>query len=179
MSIRLDADIQPPFIVEQLRPRLIACLLSFVAVGCSDTPIERNYTKLVEVDGQTALKIECEYVGKKPGDPGRYVSDHDYQSIDTDFYRITIENVTDMDFVMERVEYRLVSGPMKGRQSASAGSIKRTWGTNVVPANSQISRANNMVWSKSKRDSLFKTYYFNVEGQHELIPAEIRLVYQR
>jgi hypothetical protein len=179
MPPRLHTNPRRLWIPAGFRLCLVVCWLTFAASGCSDSPVRRNSTQEVNVDGQPALRIECEYVGKQPGDPSSYVSKHDFRKRDTDFYRITIENLTDKDVAIERVEYRLARGPMRGRDSASADSIRRTWGTNIVPANSQISRANNMVWSGSSRNTLFKTYFFNIEGSHDLIPAEIPLVYQR
>lgn len=179
MQTTPHADARLPSITKQFSACLVVCSLTLAALGCSNSPVERNYTKVVKVDGQTALRIECQYVGKQPGDPSSYVSEHEFQKIDTDFYRITIENLTDKDVVIERVEYRLETGPVRGRKSASADSIKQTWGTNIVPAKSRISRANNMVWSRSSRNSLIKTYYFQVPGSRKSIQAEIRLVYQR
>ncbi|HIE97275.1 MAG TPA: hypothetical protein EYQ63_09735 [Fuerstia sp.] len=174
-----NADAQRFSIPKRLSTCLLVCSLTCHALGCSNSSVERNYTKIVEVDGRAAMRIQCEYVGKQPGDPSTYVAEHDFEKIDTDFYRITIENLTDKDFVIERVQYRLETGPVRGHKSASADSIKRTWGTNIVPAKSRISRANNMVWSTSSRNSLLKTYYFQVPGSRESIQAEIHLVYQR
>jgi len=161
---------------------LLPCLMMTVPLGCGASSSTRNYTKIVEVEGRTVLEITCEYVGKQPGAPSSYISSHDYQSTDTDFYRLTIVNLTDTDVVIERVAYRMKTGPTKGLQFASAESIQKTWGTNIVPANSSISRANNLVWSKSKRNTLLKTYTFRIGGSdssHELVDSEIALVYKR
>ncbi len=128
------------------------------APGCGGA--KHDYTTIVDCDGQPALKISCQYTGKSPGDPATYQSDHDYRRINTDFYRITMENLTDADIVIERVTYRMQNGPTRGPQSAPSESIQRTWGTNRIPAGSKISRANNFVWSKSRRNTLLKTYWF-------------------
>ncbi len=160
---------------------LLSSLLVTVLLGCGTSSSTRNYTKVVEVEGRTILKITCEYVGKRPGDPSTYVGSHDYQITDTDFYRLTMVNLTDDDVVIERVAYRMKTGPTKGLRFASAESIQKTWGTNVVPANSSISRANNLVWSKSQRNTLLKTYTFRIEGSdssHEFV-SEVALVYKR
>ncbi len=150
------------------------------AAGCSSP--NRDYSKVVECSGQPAIRIECEYVGKTPGDPSSFQSSHDYGKINTDFYRITMENLTDGDIAIERVTYRFEKGEVRGAKSASADSIKETWGTNVVPARSSISRANNMVWAKGRRNTFFKTYSFRTvtDGKSEkTFSAEVPLVYIR
>lgn len=150
------------------------------AIGCS--PTERNHIETVSLGGKPVLKITCHYVGKKPGDPKTYQNSHDYRRIDTDFYRITMDNLTDVDIVLMRVDYRMQKGSILGSQTASAESIKRTWGTNIIPARSSISRANNLVWSKSSKNALLKTYYFEFEtanGNTQTFSAEVPLVYNR
>jgi hypothetical protein len=164
------------------RPILVVLFVVGVSstIGCS--PTERNHIETVSLGGKPVLTITCQYVGKTPGDPTTYQNSHDYRSIDTDFYRITMDNLTDVDIVIKRVDYRMRKGPTLGSQTASAESIKRTWGTNIVAAKSSISRANNLVWSKSGRNALLKTYHFEFEtasGNTQTFSAEVPLVYNR
>ena len=165
------------------RKRILAalCILALmVVVGCS--PAERNHTVLVEHNGTPALRITCQYVGKQPCDPNSYQNSHDYKQIDTDFYKITMENLTTVDIRLKRVDYRMKKGPTRGRQSASSESIKRTWGTDVIPAGSHISRANNLVWAESSSNTMLKTYFFVFEtddGSGQTLSAEVPLVYDR
>lgn len=157
-------------------------LIGIVLSGCGSSSASRDYTKVVRVEGRNVLKITCEYVGKRPGEPSSYVNNHDFRRIDTDFYRLTFENLTDSDVFIEGVAYRMETGSTKGLQFASADSIRNTWGTNIVPQKSSISRANNMVWSKSRRNALIKTYSFRIptrDGSHEIVESEISLVYKR
>jgi hypothetical protein len=159
---------------------LVACCLT--TFGCGDSLSERNYRKAIDFQGQPTIKIECVYVGKQPGAPDAFQSGHDFKKIDTDFYRVTFENLIDDDIVIERAEYRLQKGPVKGPQSASADSIQRTWGTNVIQAKSKITRANNMVWAKTPRNTLIKTYHLRIaDGDHknETFTTEVPLVYIR
>jgi len=162
------------------------CFVAALSPGCGeregDRIADRTFTKVVQCEGRPVLRIDCEYVGKRPGDPDSYRTNHDYRKVDTDFCRITMENLTDDDIGIDGVTYRLEDGPVHGAQSASADSIKRTWGTNIIPARSKVSRANNMVWSKPAQNTLIKTYSFRIpttgDGQ-KTFTAEVPLVYNR
>lgn len=153
-----------------------------VTTGCGkSTSVQRNYTKTVSLDGTPVLEVECEYVGKQPGDKNTYQNSHDYRRIDTDFYRLTFRNLTDNSMTVDGVTYRMETGETHGLQSASADSIRRTWGTNTIPPQSSISRANNMVWAKGRRNKMLKTYSFQLQTERgaERLEAEVPLVYER
>jgi hypothetical protein len=175
------ANVRKPFC--RFTTRTACLVFCFVLTsGCGDSLSARNFAKVVEHRGQPAIKIECEYVGKSPGAPDAFMSKHDYRKIDTDFYRVSFENLTDDDIVIDRILYRLEKGPVKGQQSTAADSIRQTWGTNVIQAKSKISRANNMVWAKAKRNTLIKTYFFRIangDDEPKTLKAEVPLVYIR
>lgn len=159
---------------------LIVGALSLLLVpGCGGSN-SRNFQKVIQVDGKPTLRVTCHYVGKSPGDPDSYKSSHNYRSTDTDFYRLTWENLTDHDMVIERVVYRLEKGEIRGQRFADTASIKRTWGTNRIPAYGKLSRANNMVYSKASSNTFFKTYHFRLLSKEEpTFHVEVPLVYDR
>lgn len=162
----------------------VLCLFSAAPCGCgrSTSLSDRNFTRTIKFQGEPTIKIDCEYVGKRPGDPSNFVSNHDYRKIDTDFYRLTMENLTDQDIVIERVEFRMEKGPMRGPKSVGPESIRKTWGTNTIPAASSISRANNMAWSTKRENRFLKTYHFRFASDEQIdntFTAEVPLVYNR
>ncbi|AUB81911.1 hypothetical protein THSYN_13720 [Candidatus Thiodictyon syntrophicum] len=143
---------------------------------------ERNFSRVVDLDGQPTLRVSCEYVGKTPGDPADYISGHDYRRVDTDFYRLTLENLSANPLIIERVDYRLETGSITGEQAADATSLRRTWGTNVIAPGARISRGNNMVWSKASRNRLWKTYQFRIDDEdksNRTFAVAVSLVYRR
>jgi len=144
--------------------------------------LDRNLTLFADLDGRSVVKIECTYLGKRPGDPERYSQSHDYQAIDTDFYRLEFFNLTADTVVVEHVDYRLEYGVMDGPDFATADSIVATWGTNRIPPLASIARNNNFVYSRRLRNTLFKRYRFrfqsDIEGDHRFF-VEVPLVYLR
>lgn len=172
------------------RAALFVIALVLGAVSGCDAPSrhgqaalsERNFSRVVDLDGQPTLRVSCDYVGKTPGDPAGYISGHDYRRVDTDFYRLTLENLSANPLIMERVDYRLETGPIRGEQAADATSLRRTWGTNVIAPGARISRGNNMVWSKASRDRLWKTYQFRSDDggkSDRTFAVAVPLVYRR
>jgi hypothetical protein len=178
-----------------LRSGLISCLLfcltlSLVSYGSEQGYSEqvargtrsRNLTLVAEYEQRPVLRITCEYVGKAPGDPGRYRNSHDYRAIDTDFYRIDLHNLTNEEIMVEGVSYRLEYGRFHGQPYATAESIESTWGSNRIQALSSLSRANNFVYARKTPNTLFKLYQFRFADSSDgkrSFSAEVPLVYLR
>ena len=161
---------------------LIVALL-FTGGSCSTDPgREREYTRVVTHQGHPMLEVECTYLGKQPPDPANFKSDHDYQRTNTDFYALTMKNLTDREIVIVGVKYRLQKGPFRGKASASTESIKKQWGTNVIGPQGSLSRRNNMVFAKAASNTLFKNYSFRTTdetGQTVSFQTELPFVYIR
>ena len=161
---------------------LIVIIGGLLTFGCDHrVAVERDYSETISFQGKPVLEVICEYVGKEPGDPTSYQQDHDYRRTDTDFYKLTFRNLTNNDITLEGVSYRMKIGRFRGNQSASADSIRRSWGTNVIPAQGSLHRSNNMVWAKSRKNTLFKTYHFGItfEQSRGRFKAEVPFVYRR
>jgi len=160
----------------------VICLLILLAIGCNELAVARNFEQTVQVAGQSVMRIQCDYVGKQPLDPKSYKSKHDYRRMDTDFYKVTFENLTDNEIVVEGVDYAMARGPVLGRKSWSADSIKINWGTNVIQAKGSIKRDDHLVWSKGPNNALVKTYSFRTtdnDGKQVKFKAAVRLAYRR
>lgn len=158
-------------------------VLSFIT-GCAEqrAPVTRNFTRTVKVEGQDVLKIDCQYVGKSPGEPKTYQSQHDYRSIDTDFYRLSFTNLTDQEIQLSGISYHMAKGPTKGRSQATQESIKRTWGTTTIRPHETISHPNGFVWAKGQQNRLIKTYSFRTKdskGNPKTFQEEVSLWYSR
>lgn len=162
--------------------QLVVALL-VTAGSCSTNPSQdREYTQVVTHQGNPMLEVQCSYIGKQPADPANFENDHDYHRTNTDFYELTMENLTDREIAIVGVKYRLKKGPFRGNSSASAESIKKQWGTNVIAPRGSLSRGNNMVFAKAASNILFKNYSFRTTdetGQTVSFQTELPFVYFR
>jgi hypothetical protein len=145
---------------------------------------KRNYEKILSGGGQKLLKISCRYIGKKPGDPTGYSSSHNYTEVDTSFYEVIFENLTDSELSIEGVTYRMDRGTLHGSSYYDADSIRRAWGTNIIPAGQSITRRNNMVWAYEPRNALIKVYTLRIRHsedgkQDRIFSAQVPLRYFR
>ncbi|MCI5164966.1 MAG: hypothetical protein D3903_02485 [Candidatus Electrothrix sp. GM3_4] len=61
------------------------------------------------------------------------------------------------------VSYRMEKGRLHGKAHYGPDSIRRTWGSNIIPSGALITRRNNMVWSKEPRNTLIKIYTLRVK----------------
>lgn len=113
---------------------------------------------MFKANGQETLFVVCEYLGKKPKEPHQLT--HNYKKINTDFYRVTVQNLSDQDVRIVGVRYRMANGPTKPIPDATSKSIKAAWGTDVIPAKETVVQENAFVWSKSRVNRLIKNYTF-------------------
>ena len=142
----------------------------------------RNFDTTFDCEGRPVLRVTCEYIGKAPGDPASYPSTHDYNKNDTDFYKVTMENLTDDEIVVEGVTFRMEKGKLHGKTGAGSDWIETMWGTNVIGPKKTISCSNQMAWSKGRRNTFIKTYRFRVRGEgneEREFAAEVPLAYRR
>ena len=68
---------------------------------CACSPIETNkfertYQSIIEIAPNQKILVSLEYVGKEPF-KGKWNNTHDYVNEDTDFYNMTIKNLSDFD----------------------------------------------------------------------------------
>ena len=175
---------------------IIGGIIAVLLTACGEQPTalevveqvdwrnERNYEKVISVGSQTLLRIACQYIGNKPGDPSSYSSSHNYAEIDTAFYEVTFQNLTSSELSINGVSYRMETGRLHGKAHYGADSIRRAWGSNIIPAGASITRRNNMVWSKEPRNTLIKIYtlrvkHFRSGKQDRIFEAQVPLRYIR
>ena len=151
--------------------------------GCGGpSEIQRDFTRTVTVQGRDLLKIDCQYLGKSPGEPDKYQSSHDYRTIDTDFYQMAFTNLTDQEIHIAGIAYRMAEGPLRSLSHATKDSIKQNWGTTIIPAQGTISHPNGFVWAKGRQNRMIKTYSFrtqDAEGKPLTFQEEVSLWYAR
>jgi len=155
-------------------------IIGLVVMGCSKTDYdlkttekiswqsELNYVKTVRSVDQLLLRVTCQYIGKKPGNPNSYLSSHNYTVIDTSFYKITFENLSQSDLVIESVRYHMKYGNIRGTSYYGSNAIRRSWGTNIIKSGASITRSNNMVWSSKTSNTLFKVYSLRLKNSKNL-----------
>ncbi len=175
---------------------IIGGIIAVLLTACSESPTaletvervdrrnESNYEKVISVGNQPLLRIACRYIGKKPGDPSSYSSSHNYAEIDTAFYEVTFKNLTNSELSVDGVSYRMEKGRLHGKSHYGADSIRRAWGSNIIPAGASITRRNNMVWSREPRNTLIKIYTLRVKhlksGKRDgIFEAQVPLRYIR
>lgn len=162
---------------------LAVAFTALVTTGCDSVGLGgRNFDTTFECDGHGVLHVTCEYLGKTPGDPDTYASTHDYHKNDTDFYKVTMENLTDDEIVVEGVTFRMEKGKLYGKTGAGTDWIETMWGTNVIGPKETISCSNQMAWSKGSRNTFIKTYQFRIRGaggDEREFTGEVPLAYRR
>ncbi len=138
--------------------------------------VTRNFQKIIEIEGRKLLAVEVEYIGKSPGDTLKYTNNHDYKSIDTDFYRIKLENLSEFRIEMEKVGYRLEKGRLRVKSYADKKSIEKTWGKSYIDSGGHIERLNNMVWSDYSENIFYKNYEFTlIQTDEEYIEFSVEI----
>ena len=169
---------------------LVMTILGILVIsGCSgdklagDIKIEwdgdRSYKAIVkDDDGTERVQLDCQYIGKGPEQPMKTPIDRDWKVSDTDFYHITMVNLTDHPIELVNVSFRLKEG--KGGKiyaTKTQTEIDKSWGAHVLPPRGQLNRRNAIVWGKGKANVLHKIYLAKTEGKSFKI--DIPLVYKR
>lgn len=158
--------------------------------GCDSTELkvrkinERDYQKTVSFKGTPVLKAECKYLGKQPQDIEEFQSkfNHDCITNDTDFYQITLTNLSKQKVLVQSADYRMKIGTYRGKSRFTSKDFATTWGRSEIPPNENVARDTHFVWAVKDSNVLYKTYSFesrDVNGKPFVFQMEIPLLYSR
>ena len=163
---------------------MILCL-SVLAIGSTafaqkdktpvPTNLKRNHDHHLIVNGQSWVSIIHEYIGKKPGKDYRFK--HDYNKIDTDFYKWTLVNHTPytLEFLSMRTWPERETGNVKielnktdGKQtktSVTTLDLTKAWKQNKIPGNKTWTRQDFYYYSSGKNwNKRYIEYTIRING---------------
>ena len=135
---------------------------------------EREYNITVSENDKPLLSIVIEYQGKAP--KGNTTIKHNWRTVDTDFYHLSYENLSESNIHIKEVQYFLDRGQLRTPRIKRKSKIKATYGTTVIKANSSLIRNNAWVWSK-KDNTLHRVFVFTLDNK--AFDVDIPLVYQK
>ena len=146
-------------------------VLSLTAVlpnvlGCSDNNTSpgpmgpRNSTTTFQSNGQPIVRADCRYIGKGPDDSIPFINSHNFRTIDTDFYRLTLTNLTDRNVELTGLSYHMAKGPLRIPKQASLDKLRKHFGSLEIPSGESRTHLNTFVWSPANQNALRKTYRF-------------------
>lgn len=135
----------------------------------------RDYEVIVfDLEGQAFLKADVTYLGKSL--PVGEQTHQDWKKIDTDFYRVGIENIGSHSFTLDLVEYSLDKGKLMTKKLKLPSTIKEWYSVNELFPGDRIERENAYAWSYSN-NVLHRVFSVNLLG--EIIKVDLPLVYKK
>ena len=146
--------------------KLFIFFIFIILVSCGYGPEEneRSYQEVIEMIPDQFLKIHLEYIGKSP-DESRWAKAHDFVSLDTDFYNLTLMNQSDFNFRLLSCTYSLKKGGNKNMKSFySAQELEEIWHGGTIFAGESKTKFNSYTHSKKfSSNVLYKKYTFELQ----------------
>jgi len=150
---------------------IILIPILMLSTGCSEDLIEdlatdhtvweddRQYLATWSLEEVPLLEVKVAYLGKKPDLPFEGVEPtYDWTVRNTDFYSISIRNLTDQSIELTSVQVEMDKGKMKKATRYGSSYLLDRWRTTIIPPKGSIKRRNTWVWGKGETNTLIKTY---------------------
>lgn len=144
--------------------KLLIVIILMFSCGCNPEEKHRSYQEVIEMIPDQFLKIHLEYIGKSP-DESRWTKSHDFVSLDTDFYNLTLMNQSDFNFRLLSCAYTLKKGDNKNMKSFySAQELEEIWHGGTIFAGESKTKFNSYTHSKKfSSNVLYKKYTFELQ----------------
>ena len=145
--------------------KLLIFFILLMLVSCSYGPEEeRSYQEVIEMIPDQYLSIHLDYIGKSP-DESRWAKAHDFVSLDTDFYNLTLMNQSDFNFRLLSCTYSLKKGGNKNMKSFySAQELEEIWHGGTIFSGESKTKFNSYTHSKKfSSNVLYKKYTFELQ----------------
>ena len=141
----------------KMKKSAISCVLFvFCITGCSSDVDEqvkkindREYEITISRGREPILKAECNYLGSEPIDLEKFRQhfSHNFEAKKTDFYSVTMENLSSQAIHVIRADYDMRTGSYRGKSTFSSNEFAMTWESSVIEPGMQIRRDTHFVWA--------------------------------
>jgi len=135
-----------------------------LSCGCNPGEKNRSYQEVIEMFPDQYLSIHLDYLGKSP-EESRWAKVHDFVSLDTDFYNLTLMNQSDFNFRLLSCRYSLKKGGNKNMKSFySAQELEEIWNGGTIFAGESKTKFNSYTHSKKfSSNVLYKKYTLELQ----------------
>lgn len=146
--------------------RLLLLCICIITVSCGSNheAHARSYDDELEMLPGQNLLIQLEYIGKSP-EESLWSKSHDFVSLDTDFYNLTLVNRSDFNFRLLSCEYSLEKGRNgKMKSFYSNKELEKIWGGDVIYPGESKTKFNSYTHSKRfSSNVLYKKYTYQLQ----------------
>jgi len=144
--------------------KLLIVIILMFSCGCNPEEKHRSYQEVIEMIPDQKLVVHLKYIGKSP-DESRWKKAHDYVSLNTDFYNLTLMNQSDFNFRLLSCEYSLKKGSTKNMKSFySTKELEEIWNGGTIYAGESKTKFNSYTHSKKfSSNVLYKKYTFELQ----------------
>tara|TARA_B110000438_G_scaffold258739_1_gene267619 strand:- start:183 stop:695 length:513 start_codon:yes stop_codon:yes gene_type:complete len=155
-------------------------------VFCACSPVETNklertYQSIIEIAPNQKILVSLEYVGKEPF-KGKWNKTHDYVNEDTDFYNMTIKNLSDFDLRLLSCVYSLEKDSLSNKAYYNTDELQNIWETRSIKPGATVIKYNSFTHSKKFNSNiLYKTYTFELRAEPTFITNSftVPFIYKR
>ena len=108
------------------------------------------------------LEVEVKYIGKSPKMPFDVsLTSYDWRDRDTDFYDITIKNLTDVPIYLEKTKNIFQFG--ENSDFYDENYILHRFGSSMIPPKSSITRENSWIWAKGEHNKMERFFWASID----------------
>ena len=155
-------------------------------VFCACSPVETNklertYQSIIEIAPNQKILVSLEYVGKEPFKT-KWNKTLDYVNEDTDFYNMTIKNLSDFDLRLLSCVYSLEKDSLSNKAYYNTDELQNIWETRSIKPGATVIKYNSFTHSKKYNSNiLYKTYTFELRAEPTFITNSftVPFIYKR
>ena len=108
------------------------------------------------------LEVEVKYVGKSPKMPFEgSLPSYDWRKKDTDFYDITIKNLTEVPIYLEKTKNIFQFG--ENSDFYDENYILHRFGSSMIPPKGSITRENSWIWAKGEHNKMERFFWASID----------------
>lgn len=112
--------------------------------------------------GVPLLEVEVKYVGKSPKLPfDGALPSYDWRMKDTDFYDITIKNLSEVPINLEITKNIFQFG--ENSDFYDENYIMHRFGSSMIPPKSSITRENSWIWAKGEHNKMERFFWASMD----------------
>ena len=112
--------------------------------------------------GVPLLEVEVKYVGKSPKLPfDGSLPAYDWRIKDTDFYDITVKNLTEVPINLEITKNIFQFG--ENSDFYDENYIMHRFGSSMIPPKSSITRENSWIWAKGEHNKMERFFWASMD----------------
>ena len=108
------------------------------------------------------LEVEVKYIGKSPKLPFEgSLPSYDWRDRDTDFYDITIKNLTEVPISLEKTKNIFQFG--ENSDFYDENYILHRFGSSMIRPKSSITRENSWIWAKGEHNKMERFFWASID----------------